>query len=548
MIDKVVEEQEKTRVHLEKQIEDTANAIHQLSASLGKSAPEMDVFEDMSLKQMLRNYQVQEGKLVQEKKMVMRELKNEWNTLHALWSELGTPRDPAEFDKEINVFDPNGEFEAVDETKLGCKTVQRYRLMVQHWQVERDKRMQTVGALTGLIGALEDQLGEPSSGGGSGAPCGFGRIRGFQERVESLETERSDRRRQLEGHWAELDKLYTLLATPAAEQLERGNGAALDRRTLDGVERELIRVRALKGAKMRELVARAAQELGEAHAELGMEEPQALEARLAASPPTEEALTQLQEELRQVQSVLASCRQITELVPRRQDLRAKHVEVIARQQDPSRLMSKRGGCSLLEEQKMEARVKRDLPPLEARMLALIERWEHAQGREFCWQGQPYAAVIRADQAADEAAVQERKERIAMKKMSDKDQSAIFDRSMAMPAAAAPSFSAKKSKPTSVRSTAVVPRVSQSARPVTKTRPRTAMATPTNVAARTTSVSVSRAPTSASVSSSVPRSSSRSRERPETTPVARSQGGKYSKVKSRIDTGRRDENATSNRAK
>ena len=52
VIDKVVEEQDQTRGQLEKQIEDTANSIHQMSAALGKNAPEMEVFDDMSLKQM----------------------------------------------------------------------------------------------------------------------------------------------------------------------------------------------------------------------------------------------------------------------------------------------------------------------------------------------------------------------------------------------------------------------------------------------------------------------------------------------------------------
>ncbi len=115
MVDKVVEEQERTRQALEKKIEETHNAIHQVSAALGKNAPDLGVFDDTTLKVMLRNYDVQLGKLQQEKDSVMRELTAEWTRLHALWAELGTPRNPQDYSSEINEFDQNGEFVSIDE-------------------------------------------------------------------------------------------------------------------------------------------------------------------------------------------------------------------------------------------------------------------------------------------------------------------------------------------------------------------------------------------------------------------------------------------------
>lgn len=535
----MVEEQERTRLELEKEIEEAYNAIHQLSAALGKSPPELGLFSDMSLKQMLRNYQVQAGKLEREKGEVMRLLKGEWNTLQALWNELGTPRDPQEFGGgEINSFDPSGEFSCIDETKLGAKTLQRYRLLVQHWTAERDSRSRTVADVTQLIDQLEEQLGETSETRktfpSSWAPCGFERIRALQKHFEQLAAMRDERGKIMAERRKELTKLYDLLETPPAERLESGSEGKLTRSLLDGLENELSRVRLLKAARMRELVERATSELRSLYDEMGVDETRMSE--LVSGGYTEETLMRIQEETRTMERVVASCRQITELVPRREELRRLHAEVEERQQDPSRLLSKKGGRSLLEEQKMEARVKRELPALESHILKLIAVWEAQNGRPFMWKGVRYADVICSDQAEDARAVEERKERYAARKMRDKDQSAVFERSVVLPA---PVVSAKV-EARLAQSFAVAPpnipsrpREVQSARPAARTVSR-ALATPTNVASRTPSVSVSRhAPTSVS---SAPRSlKSRSVEQPDTTPVG---AKKYSKVRSKIDTGLR----------
>jgi hypothetical protein len=74
---------------------------------------------------MLRNYQIQLSKLQEEKEAVVRELKSEWVKLHDLWDELGTPRNPQDYNADINEFDPNGEFASIDEVKrsLCCLSV-----------------------------------------------------------------------------------------------------------------------------------------------------------------------------------------------------------------------------------------------------------------------------------------------------------------------------------------------------------------------------------------------------------------------------------------
>jgi protein regulator of cytokinesis 1 len=81
-----------------------------------------------------------------------------------------------------------------------------------------------------------------------------------------------------------------------------------------------------------------------------------------------------------MQMVIQSCRSITELIPQREQLRKSHEELEALHQDPTRLLSRRGGKSLIEEQKLEARVKRELPPLEKQILGLIATWEAQNGK------------------------------------------------------------------------------------------------------------------------------------------------------------------------
>jgi hypothetical protein len=460
---------------------------------------------------------VQLGKLQGEKDEVMKQLKGEWNKLQSLWNELGTPRNPQDYSTDINTFDPNGEFTSIDESKLGSNTVRRYRLQVQHWTAERDARARTVADISALIAQLETQLGEQMeiATRNSWAPCGFERIQSLQQHFEMLSKTRDERQKQMSLLRKDIGELYELLGTAPAERISLQDESNLSRRMLDDSERELSRLTLLKAAKMKDLVEGAANELRKLYAELGLGEGKLVE--LLALGVSEDVLHQVQAEVDTMKQVISSCRQITELIPIRTELRQLHAEVEARQQDPSRLLSKKGGRSLIQEQKMEARVKRDLPPLERKMLHLIAKWEAKYGREFVYNGERYADVIVQDQVNDARAIEERKQRIADRKMRSMDQSSFFDRSTVV----APATASRAHKTQS--RIAPAQRDVQSARTV-KTQSRLQMNTPTNVAARTPSVSVSR------------NHRSTTSRQGDTTPVTRG-GGKYAKVKSKIDTGR-----------
>lgn len=121
VVDAVVEEQERTRLALEKNIEDTANAIGQVSAALGKNAPEMPVTADVPLKVLLQRYQEQYAVLRKDKAEAMAQLTAEWKKLHQLWDELGTPRNPADgYEGDANTFDSAKEFSQIDEVRFVC--------------------------------------------------------------------------------------------------------------------------------------------------------------------------------------------------------------------------------------------------------------------------------------------------------------------------------------------------------------------------------------------------------------------------------------------
>lgn len=535
-----MEEQERNRQLLEKDIEDSHNAIHQYSAALGKPVPEMGAFADMSLKQMARMYQTQLGKLQQEKDSVMKEMTQEWTKLHSLWAELETPRNPmdlAEYSAELNEFDPNREFASIDESRLGVSTVKRMKLQVQHWTVERDVRARTIAELSSLVGQLETQLGEEQIGGSAPAgvvgACSFRRINLLKARLESLCRLRDERAAVITQHRGEIVLLYSLLQTPQAERIHIADGD-LSRKALDTCEREKARLLLLKQAKMRDLVEAALGELRDLYAELGLGEGRIKEICFPGRPYTEATFTDVQNEVKDMKQVIDSCRSITALIPKREQLRALHHEVEARQQDPSRLLSKKGGKSLIEEQKMEAKVKRDLPPLEKQILQLIEQWEATYKRNFLFNGQRYADVIIRDQQEDMRSIEERKQRIAERKMRDLDAS-----NMSVAHTVAPvnrSVVPATARPAQKTQTRIAPVVAatQSARPATKTISRTSsdavndnLTTPTNIASKRPAVSVSRsaAPTPKVVVDS-------------TTPIGASKtSSKYAKVKSKVDTHR-----------
>ena len=115
----------------------------------------MNVCDDMTMRQVLRNYQVQVGQLESEKHDAVKRLKVQWNQLQTLWNELGAPREDS-----AETFDPRGEFSDIDETKLGPKTFHRYGEQIGHWTAERERRAKIADDLMRLISQLESQLGE----------------------------------------------------------------------------------------------------------------------------------------------------------------------------------------------------------------------------------------------------------------------------------------------------------------------------------------------------------------------------------------------------
>lgn len=273
----------------------------------------------------------------------------------------------------------------------------------------------------------------------------------------------------------------------------------------------------------------------------------------------------IQREVGIMRQVIESCRSITSLIPRREKLRELHAEVEARHADPSRLLNKRGGRSLLEEQKMEARVKRELPSLEKQMIALIAEWEAKYGRDFVYNGKRYADVIVHDQEEDLRAIEDRKQKIAERKMRDLDQSTyvssgpsknqhnvtvVQDRSI-ITAAPKQTQSAKVATKTMSRTAPTPAPAAATAAPhiSQEERAQTMLTTPTNVPARKhpTSVSISRAtPHTVTGASGVGRAVVEME--PSTTPVSTVGGKKYSKVKSKVDTHRTGPTTKENKSK
>ncbi len=250
VVDKVVEEQERFLLELEKEIAETYKEIHNLSGALNKSVPDLSVFSEMPLKVMLRNYQVQLAKLQSEKDAVMKELTSEWSKLQSLWKDLGTPRNPQAFGSEassgVNEFDAVGEFTTIDDTKLGPAVVRRFRMAVQHWAEERNARASAISDLTNMIVQLETQLGEEPFVPDARLPlyC-FERINELKRRCDRLSSVREERALVREAVRADILALYELLQTAPAERMSMSD-VDLSRKAMDTFEKERTRLIKLK--------------------------------------------------------------------------------------------------------------------------------------------------------------------------------------------------------------------------------------------------------------------------------------------------------------
>ncbi len=536
----VVAEQEKEAELLESECADIGSTIHHVSAALGKQTPDLEQYHNSSLKAVVISYREVQEALLQEKRAAMEELKRDWEILHRLWSELGTPRNPAEYsvegNAELNAFDAQGEFEHIDEKKLNPETIRRYKTCVMHWNAEREKRARVISDLlvaNGKIAAVLGEAGQNKAGGEAVSgprSCSFERINELQERSNRLTQERNRREVQMEATLAELQRLYDLLETPAAERISVSQGD-LTNSAMEKCEKERHRMTRLKTEKMHQLISSATAELRRLYEEVGMGEGRLPE--LQEEFREEALLNAIDRESRATQQVIQSYRAIRALIPKRQELRSDHLWVQEQQMDPSRLLDKKKGRTLLEEQRKETRVKRELPPLEARLLELIRAWEREYDRAFVYNGERYATVIEQDQLFDQQSIADRRKRLTERKM---DASAVMDKSAMLPAPAASSSAAsaapataRPAQKTAARTAAVAPREVQSAKAATKTQARTVADTPTNVTPAARGVAVTRPKTAALPAPEI------------TTPVARSATatGKYAKVKSKIDCTRVD---------
>ncbi|XP_071828232.1 protein regulator of cytokinesis 1-like isoform X6 [Apostichopus japonicus] len=114
---------------------------------------------------------------------------------------------------------------------------------------------------------------------------------------------------------------------------------------------------------------------------------------------TEELLQQHDEELVKVKNYHEANKTLLESVKRREEMWKQMLEFEKKATDPNRFNNR--GCVLLQEEKMRAKLNKDLPKLEKVLGDKIEQWEGQNGTPFLVDGVRFVDYVEAQWAAHE---------------------------------------------------------------------------------------------------------------------------------------------------
>jgi hypothetical protein len=276
--------------------------------------------------------------------------------------------------------------------------------------------------LRGLWGELEmgaeerSELDARVASGAAATGLSTASLEAVRARAEELEAERERRASLVESLGAEISVLWVKLGTSAEEQrafLESRGGLGLGtvraceahlqslrdefaRRVGELLEEARSRVRGLWGQLRRSA------EDGEAVC------PEAAEAWAKPAEPAEqeECFNRVREHALQLEAELEEVSAILALVEKREAILADKDEYQRIISDPSRLLSRGGGAARLREEKLERRIKKELPQVLAKLAKACADYEAARTVPFCVDGKRVLDILKEE--ADSEAEHKRK--------------------------------------------------------------------------------------------------------------------------------------------
>ena len=210
----------------------------------------------------------------------------------------------------------------------------------------------------------------------------------------------------------DIARLWERLSTPEeARDAFRAAHDGLDDGVIQAVREYLSGLQAEYAARLGELVQGLRARIADAQAGIMLGEAEAAEefgAAMACSGDdiTQELLEQHEEYLATLNERAEAMAPLLRGVERRATLLADKAEWETIVADPNRLLSRgRRGADRLREEKLERRVRKELPAVTAKLRAAALAWEEANEKHFCVQG---ARLVESldDAAAEEEAKKE----------------------------------------------------------------------------------------------------------------------------------------------
>jgi len=117
------------------------------------------------------------------------------------------------------------------------------------------------------------------------------------------------------------------------------------------------------------------------------------------------------------------------MIARRTSLRDQQNELDNIRSDPKRLLNKRSGTLLLQEDTLWKTIARELPTVEKKLVVALEEWpDQYDGKPFTYMGINYLQKIKEDQAQEERIkqeVKEQKERLKQERLGLNNDQNVF---------------------------------------------------------------------------------------------------------------------------
>jgi protein regulator of cytokinesis 1 len=207
------------------------------------------------------------------------------------------------------------------------------------------------------------------------------------DRCAELNGEKKRRKAKLSELGAEIAQLWEKLKVPESEQrkfMESVEGLGLN--TLMKGEQEVLRLHELKSAMLGNLILEARQTIAGLWEEtcVNQEGQNAFEAGkiLDEASFTDEVLAAHDDEIAKLHGRLEQMRPLLKMIEKREEILAERVKYDELQKDPERLKGRGATQQLMLEEKMNKRIKKDLPKYTEALLKRLKDWAAETGEAF----------------------------------------------------------------------------------------------------------------------------------------------------------------------